>query len=72
MAPPCTAVPDLQNRVQHIPVQNIIQNAAHILKCELVGDGEGGSLEEAAKGQEFRGHVYNFLAGQLLTGMGGG
>jgi len=31
----------------------IAQNAAHLLRCPLVGDGKGRSLEEARQGPEW-------------------
>ena len=37
------------------------QNGAHIMKCELVGDGKGRTLETAGKDQEWFAAVWEFL-----------
>ena len=42
-----------------------MQNAAHILTCKMVGDGEGRSLQQREEDPEFCTHVYNFLSAQL-------
>ena len=45
--------------------QRVIQNATHALKCQLVGDGKGKTLEQAEGDEEFCGHLYSFLSNQL-------
>ena len=41
-----------------------IQNAAHVLKCKLIGDGKGRTLEQAEEDLEFCTQVFEFLQAQ--------
>ena len=42
-----------------------VQNAVHIRRCMLVGDGKGRTLEEVERDQVFCMAVFSFLTDQL-------